>query len=295
MSQGTPSAEIEVAPSLARELLADQHPDLADRTITKARSGWDNVMLRLGDDLALRFPRRTLAADLLVNEQRFLPSLAARLPIATSVPVRIGRPGRDYPWQWSVVPWIPGGPAGPSGLSADAAEPFAEFLRALHVPAPDDAPVNPYRGVPLAVRQTMLEARLRDLDDRGAPVSAAHREVWARALEATLDLPRTWLHGDLHPANILVEGGRLSGVIDWGDLCAGDAATDLAALWLLFDDEADRERALAAYGGVTTATHDRARGWAFFFAVVLLDSGLVDGNAAFIDTGRGALRRLASP
>ena len=41
--------------------------------------------------------------------------------------------------------------------------------------------------------------------------------------------PPVWLHGDLHPANVVVSDGTLSGVIDFGELCAGDPATDLAA------------------------------------------------------------------
>jgi aminoglycoside phosphotransferase (APT) family kinase protein len=59
------------------------------------------------------------------------------------------------------------------------------------------------------------------------------RESWQVALQAPLDLPPTWLHGDLHPRNVLVEQGAITGIIDWGDITAGDAATDLAALWML--------------------------------------------------------------
>ena len=40
--------------------------------------------------------------------------------------------------------------------------------------------------------------------------------------------PALWLHGDLHPSNMLTYHGRLSAVIDFGDITSGDPATDLA-------------------------------------------------------------------
>lgn len=291
MTQGTPEADIAIEPGLVRDLLADQHPDLANLPIADAPSGWDNRMFRLGDDLALRLPRRSLSAGLISHEQRWLPLIGARLPVAVPAPVRVGKPGRGYPWPWSVVAWIPGTPAGAAGLAPMEAAPFGAFLRSLHAPAPADAPSNPYRGVPLETRAAALEPRLRRLAERTDVLTPAHHALWARALGAPLDLPRTWLHGDLHPANILVRDGRLAGVIDWGDLCAGDAATDLASVWMLFADAAARAAVLDGYSGLTSATQDRARGWAFAFGVILLDSGLVD-NPAFADTGRAILRRL---
>ena len=36
-------------------------------------------------------------------------------------------------------------------------------------------------------------------------------------------------HGDLHPQNILVEGGRVSGVLDWPNAVIADAAFDVAS------------------------------------------------------------------
>jgi aminoglycoside phosphotransferase (APT) family kinase protein len=41
--------------------------------------------------------------------------------------------------------------------------------------------------------------------------------VWDSALSAPRYAgPPVWLHGDLHPANILVTDGQVSGVIDFG-------------------------------------------------------------------------------
>ena len=40
-----------------------------------------------------------------------------------------------------------------------------------------------------------------------------------------------WLHGDLMPGNLLMEGGALTGIIDWGASGIGDPALDLLAAW----------------------------------------------------------------
>jgi aminoglycoside phosphotransferase (APT) family kinase protein len=100
----------------------------------------------------------------------------------------------------------------------------------------------------------------------------------------------TWLHGDLHSRNVLVEHGLISGIIDWGDITSGDCATDLASIWILFSHSQARHDALAAYGNVSEATVKRAKGWAVLFGVMLLDTGLIDNprNAAI---GECILRR----
>ncbi|WP_164579551.1 phosphotransferase, partial [Pseudomonas viridiflava] len=89
-------------------------PDLADRRLVVVANGWDNVIVRLGDEYAVRLPRRELAARLVKHEQRWLPGIAARVgPVfPVPAPVRVGRPALGYPWSWSVVPWLPGAPVG---------------------------------------------------------------------------------------------------------------------------------------------------------------------------------------
>jgi aminoglycoside phosphotransferase (APT) family kinase protein len=37
----------------------------------------------------------------------------------------------------------------------------------------------------------------------------------------------------MHQANIVTVDGNLAGVIDFGELCAGDPATDIALAWML--------------------------------------------------------------
>ncbi len=139
--------ETEVTAELVRDLLRDQHPDLADRPVRFGARGWDNQLWRLGEDLAVRLPWATPSADaLLRKEHAWLPALAPTLPLPVPVPQRIGEPSERFPRPWIVTTWVPGEPAdrAPATDAADAAEGLAAFLTALHRPAPDGAPVGNY-------------------------------------------------------------------------------------------------------------------------------------------------------
>jgi aminoglycoside phosphotransferase (APT) family kinase protein len=265
-----PPREVEVTVALARALLADQHPDLAHLPIRHAEDGWDNVVLRLGDEFALRMPRRAAGAALIVTEQTWLPLLAPRLPLPVPTAIRAGTPGRGYPWRWSVVPWLAGEPSDLAPPGADQGEVLAGFLAALHQPAPDDAPTNPFRGsIRLAERADTFELRLAEAGKMHGAVSPALRRCFEAGAATPVDAPRTWFHGDLHGRNVLVKDGRFSAVIDWGDMAAGDAACDLAAVWMLLPDLAARRAAMAAYPA-SEPTWARARGWAALMTAMLL-------------------------
>jgi aminoglycoside phosphotransferase (APT) family kinase protein len=268
-----PAAEFEVTVDLVRRLLAAQHPDLAGLPVAPLANGWDNTLFRLGDGLVARLPRRTLGAEILVNEQRWLPSLAPRLPLPVPVPVRTGAPGEGYPWPWSVTEFLPGTPAAddppfdPSRAAAD----LGAFFGALHTPAPPQAPANPFRGVPLSRRGDNFAQNLTAL--AGQLDEAAVRSAWAAALAVPpWDGPPVWLHGDPHPANILIGDGRVSGVIDFGDITAGDPASDLSLAWMLLHAgyHPQFRAAYAAAGNdvISADTWARARGWALNLGVV---------------------------
>jgi aminoglycoside phosphotransferase (APT) family kinase protein len=258
-----PAAEVDITADLVRGLLTDQCPDLAGHDIVPLANGWDNVMFRLGREYVVRLPRRQLAAALIESEQRWLPELAPSLPLPIPAPVHAGRPGRGYPWCWSVVPWFDGEPAlhvPPRDLDR-AARALAGFLRALHGTAvPDDPPTNPFRGIPLADRDEITRNAIND------------RRVLAR-WEAALEVPPhsgppVWLHGDLHPGNVLVHHGEVAAVIDFGDITAGDPAGDLFIAWALFPPAA---RAVFRDAiAVDDAAWARARGWAVAFGAVVL-------------------------
>ncbi|QTX03314.1 aminoglycoside phosphotransferase family protein [Agromyces archimandritae] len=297
-----PEADVPVDHAVASRLVREQHPDLAG-PLRLVASGWDNMVYRLGSDLAVRMPRRAAAVPLLLNEQRWLPVLAPVLPVPIPAPIRVGRPGAGYPYPWSVVPWMPG----ESALSVSAGErlplaaPIAEFLIALHTPAPADAPVNPWRGRPLAERDAFYRERFAS---GGVPAADELLAIWERGLAAPVwPGPPVWVHGDMHPGNLLVDevvpgvdaagldpaGSpvRLSAVIDFGDLTGGDPAADFVIAWLGFDasGRAAFREALAAAGH--PAADDA--GWARAHA---LAAGIAS-SLAITTSGDGPMARMA--
>nr|WP_274637521.1 aminoglycoside phosphotransferase family protein [Microbacterium bovistercoris] len=285
-----PEAEVEVDVALVRRLLRAQHPDLAGLPARIAENGWDNVMVRLGEELTVRVPRREAAARLVEHEQLVLPRLAGRLPVAVPVPVRVGRPTRFYPWSWSVVPWFEGEVAAslPASERDGWAELWAETLAALHRPADADAPPNPVRGVPLALRMYAISDRMSAFARAGELRARFERDAAAPPYAG----PPLWIHGDPHPLNVLCRGGALTALIDFGDVTAGDPATDLATAWMTFTP---RGRALfieryTALTGADAAMWRRARAWAAGMASAMLAAS--DDHAALAAIGRHTVEQV---
>lgn len=293
MPKETPPADIAISHDLIHALLQEFKPELADEPLEFVASGWDNEIHRIGNDHAIRLPRREAAATLITHEQRWLPDLAEQLPLPVPVPVHSGEPAFGFHWHWNVVPWLPGVPLAHSpALDTDQLlEDVSEFLNALHTPAPDDAPTNPSRGVPLAERSDAFSEHVDLLDPADASRAS---ELW----EELVDTPPwggdpIWLHGDLHGLNLLVRGGRISAVIDFGDLCAGDPACDLAVAWMLFDNQTDRDRFRKAstIDDKTIGVHTwrRARAWALAISTAMLAHSASD--ATLLRIGRDAFER----
>ncbi|MFD5482480.1 aminoglycoside phosphotransferase family protein [Streptomyces hawaiiensis] len=298
--------EIEITAELVRDLLRDQHPDLADRPVRLGARGWDNQLWRLGDDLAVRLPWATQSADaLLRKEHAWVPALAPHLPLRVPVPQRLGEPSERFPRPWIVTTWLQGAPADrvPATRATESADALAAFLTALHRPAPAGAPAGRGRGGPL--REQVEEHLTRELataTEAGLiPDPDAVRAVWQDAVTAPdWTGPALWLHGDLHPANLLTADGTFCGVIDFGDLCAGDPACDLAAAWILLPDGA-ADRFFRAYRPTPDpATLRRARGWALLRAVTGLliaeagNQGRPGGKPTWGPPAQAALHRLVA-
>jgi aminoglycoside phosphotransferase (APT) family kinase protein len=277
-------------------LLDEQAPHLAGLPMTHVRNGWDNAIWRLGNELAIRITRRAVAVDLHRHEQRWLPVLAPRLPLPVPAPVVVGVPSDLFPWPWSVVPWLEGEVAAVEPPHPAEARVLGDFLAALHVPAPHDVAANHARGG-LASRQAAATTWAAQAPERDERLVAEALDVFQAGRLAENTTERVWIHADLHARNVLVRQGRLSAVLDWGDVTAGDAAVDLASVWWLFHVDAHSDF-WSAYGRVSSATWSRARAWAALFGLSFLSFVLVDDpttpDTAAHQLGRQLLQRVVA-
>jgi aminoglycoside phosphotransferase (APT) family kinase protein len=291
MSAGQmPPAEVDIDVLLVRRLLAAQFPQWADLPLEPAGSaGWDNTIYRLGSDLAVRLPRRRMGAGQVEKEHRWLPVLAPMLPLPVPVPLGKGTPAEGYPWRWTVCPWLPGetAAAAPSADPGQTANMLAQFVAALQAVNPAGGPIGQFRGVPLATRDRYTRDAISALPSTldAGPVIAA----WETALAAPpWHGPAVWLHGDLHPANLLTWQGRLSAVIDFGQMGVGDPACDLMVAWTFLSGAA-RDTFRAALPA-DDATWARARGWAL--ALGAAAAARPAGNSVLAGIGHHAISEI---
>lgn len=280
-----------ITQALVAALVAEQFPQWGHLAVAPVElDGWDNTTFRLGEDMSVRLPSADCYVGQVDKEHRWLPVLAPQLPLAIPVPLARGVPGRLFPRPWSVYRWMDGEVAtagripDPVGFATD----LAGFLAALYRidpaggPPPGEHSCN--RGGSLAVwdaqtRETISELGT-EIDGRAATA------VWEAALDAPWPGPDVWVHGDVVPSNLLVRGGDLAAVIDFGCCAVGDPACDLVIAWSSFRRES-REAFRAALS-LDAAAWARGRGWALWKALITLAAGSRAGN----DAGDAAARRF---
>ncbi len=262
--------EFEIDIALVQRLLSSQFPEWATLPLQPVPSaGTDNALFRLGKDMVVRLPRIDWAVGDVDKECNWLPKIAPFLPVAIPSPIAKGTPTEEYPWPWSIYHWLEG--TNPvvgnipdhNLLTSD----LVAFIQALHKINLPNGPIS-NRGVPLKQKQDIETLKaLKQLD--GMIDVQAVAAIWDEVLKApNWTKPPVWVHGDLSPGNLLLQNGRLSGVIDFGNLGIGDPACDLIIAWNLLPPQM---RPIFRTGlGVDDATWQRGRGWALSCALIAL-------------------------
>jgi aminoglycoside phosphotransferase (APT) family kinase protein len=264
---------VRIDSDLVSRLVAAQFPQWARLPVTPVEpNGWDNRTFRLGPDMLVRLPSAERYAAQVAKEQRWLPVLARQLPLPIPTPLAGGVPEHGYPWNWSVYRWLEGEPAETASIAdpTEFAATLAHFLNALRqadaAAGPPPGAHNFYRGGSLTVYGQQTRDAIAALGDR-IEVEAV-TAVWEVALASRWQRPPVWVHGDVSAANLLVAGGRLSAVIDFGCSGVGDPACDLAIAWTMLSGES-RQRFRAAVG-LDAATWARGRGWVLWKSLITL-------------------------
>ncbi|WP_307797285.1 phosphotransferase [Actinomadura barringtoniae] len=285
----------------AAALVGERFPQLRGAVARRLATGWDNTVMRVGDDWIFRFPRRQIAVPGVTREIAVLPRLAPRLPLPIPVPSLAAPEGMEtFPWPFWGGRLVPGRELAESRLGEDEREAagrgIGAFLRALHDPAlvaevGADLPYDPLRRGEPAVRAPMALERLDGLAKAGvwSRDPGVERFLAEAANAAAPGGPGVVSHGDLHVRHLLVdEAGRASGVIDWGDLCVADPAVDLSLAYAGFSGRA-RATLLAEYGSEPSAV--AARTLAIFICSVLAAYAADEGRERLLAEALAGIRR----
>ena len=269
----------DITPDLVSRLLADQFPQWAGLPVRPVEAdGVDNTTFRLGQTMSVRLPSADAYVEQVYKEHRWLPVLAAQLPLPIPEPLAKGVPGNGFPRPWSVYRWIDGDPATAEGVAdmPGFAADLADFLVALYQIDPAGGPGpgthNFFRGGPVAVYDGETQDALAAL--QGQIDTALAAEVWRTALRASWQGPPVWFHGDAQPGNLLVRDGKLSAVIDFGTSGVGDPACDTTIAWTFLSGESSR--VFTERLPFDEATWARGRGWAIWKAMIVLVEALKD-------------------
>ncbi|MGJ8529789.1 aminoglycoside phosphotransferase family protein [Maritalea sp.] len=256
---------------MAQQLIAAQFPEWLDLPVTHLETGGtDNKLFRLGADKILRFPLSPSCAQAIEKEIDILPKFGG---LGCNVPsvVAVGKPSDAFNASWAVYNWIEGKDCSSikvEDLTVIAVD-LAKMIHRLRLIAPDEKYMsgkqNHDRGIPLAELDHVAQNAINIVSDEFD--SADLRHIWRDALDAPVfNGQPTWLHGDLHAGNLLVdEAGNLSGIIDFGLAGVGDPSVDLLPAWWLFN--ADGRQQFKTAMQVDEAEWSRGRGWALLVAL----------------------------
>jgi aminoglycoside phosphotransferase (APT) family kinase protein len=281
-------AEVTIDETRARSLIEARFPELDTSELRLLGNGWDNTVWATRDEIAFRFPRRSIAVPGVEREIALLPRLAPVLPVAIPDAAYAAAPSEEFGWPWFGSRIVKGREVSAARFDGESrltlGSGLGRFLRALHdleLPEVAGLPVDSFDRTDMAVRVP----KTRDAIDAIAPIwiaPAAVPELLAQAEALPEPGATTLVHGDLHLRHLLVgDRGALAGVIDWGDICRAEPSADLSLVWSLLDPPA-RGAFFSQYGAVGAVPLLRARVLALFLCATLASYAQAEGMTGLL-------------
>lgn len=256
--------EIQIPEQVVKSLLKIQFPQYAHLPIKAVfPNGTDNKIFQLGENMSIRLPRTPAAATRHKKEMYILQELEEKLTLTIPKIVKRGKSCSLFPHPWVITTWIDGTVAS-STKKIDATIALADFYHAMHTIPITTAPKTK-RGKSLHAAKKEVEKALPLLKDE-FDIKKLHI-MWEKALQVKeWNKAPVWIHGDLHPGNMIIKSEKLIGIIDFGLAGIGDPAADLMCAWTYLSKKSrNKFRSLV---GVDEDTWQRGCGWALFLGIV---------------------------
>ncbi len=290
-------ADLDVNLALANRLIRAQFPEFQLECLEQFGEGWDNVAYLANGSIVFRFPRRKFAVPMMEHETRFVPLLANHLPLPIPVPEFVGQASDEFPFPFSGYPLLDGTTACRLSWTEEEraanAHLLGSFLRCLHaIPVVEGAPADLIRRTDLEYRASTLHERLEGLET--AEADRVRLSDLVDDLRSTPPYmgPASWVHADLYVRHLLVDDRRcICGVIDWGDMHAGDPALDLSVAFSFLPPDS-HSRFKDAYGVIDENTWRRARFKALYYGPILIEFGRSIGDESIARAGEYTLMNV---
>ena len=218
-------SERELSSDDVRALVREQF-ELPARSVAILGTGWDSEAYLVDETWVFRFPKRAEVVASLRNELALLPLLGPRLPLPIPAPRFIGEPCKRFPFPFAGHRLVPGVPAEdtPGADKQRVLGSLFELLAVLHSIELE----GPFADVEGWDFDAAVESAgyVRRLGLDGEP-KLQRAGAWLAERAPRSQSERVLLHGDLGFEHVLLDpSGRVSGVIDWGDMEIGARAHD---------------------------------------------------------------------
>lgn len=305
MTQKPWQADIEVTDGLVHKLLEQQFPELMPIEFHCVGEGWDNKAYLVdheNEQYIFRFPRRKVAIELIERENKILSELQNILNVPIPNPIFMGLPTSFYPYVFHGYKKIKGISACHSHLSPEQRResllPIASFLKKLHG-------IHEQEALALGAKSQIFDRTLIDrisetLRERvnmiverklcHISIEIVEQEI-EQAKKIVLSSNKCLIHGDLYCRHLLFDKGKLSGIIDWGDVGINSPAVDLSLIWSFYPKE-DHQTFFDIYGVVDPPTWQYARFLALYGDILLILYAIDTEDALLVDEAIDSANRI---
>jgi aminoglycoside phosphotransferase (APT) family kinase protein len=294
-------ADIDIQVEHVKDCLITQFSSLLPlKTIRFIGEGWDNRVFLVNETIIFRFPKRKIAVELIEQENKILPQLQSHFSLQIPNPIYQGKPSEYYPYPFQGYARLQGSSVENLSEKKRLANlpSLALFLKQLHA-------IDEKQALHLGAKSQIFDKtqvhqaitifkerveQLISLDSIAINIHEIENEV--KAIQ-TIELPNivSFVHGDLHFKHLVFNQGKLTGVIDWGDLGINHPVVDLAIIWGFYSEKY-HSIFHKTYGTVDSVTWEYARFLAIYIAFTFLLYGQDINNKTLVYEAIASIKRI---